>query len=104
MLPEIARGDANKVWIVPSEIGAALEGLGSVVGRLGAQATGDLGQRPAVGATSPPAMTDGMPAGDVDAAIEAAEQETEAALSEAHAEVREALEAAQQATATPDGR
>jgi len=28
MLPEIAQGDANKVWIVPSEIGKALEGLG----------------------------------------------------------------------------
>jgi regulator of protease activity HflC (stomatin/prohibitin superfamily) len=108
MLPEIARGDANKLWIVPSEIGAALEGLGSVVGRLGAQATGDSGQRPAVGATSAQAMPTEMPArmpdGDVDAAIEAAEQETEAALSEAHAEVREALEAAQQATPTPDTR
>ena len=31
MLPEIARGDANKVWIVPSELGKALEGLGRVV-------------------------------------------------------------------------
>ena len=30
MLPEIARGDANKVWIVPSELGKALEGLGNV--------------------------------------------------------------------------
>src|SRR3954452_12600918 len=29
MLPKIAEGDANKVWIVPSEIGRALEGLGS---------------------------------------------------------------------------
>jgi regulator of protease activity HflC (stomatin/prohibitin superfamily) len=28
MLPQIAQGDANKVWIVPSEIGKALEGLG----------------------------------------------------------------------------
>ena len=112
MLPEIARGDANKLWIVPSEIGAALEGLGSAVGRLGAQATGDSGPRPAVGATTAPAMPSGLPTGlptgtqdgDVDAAIEAAEQETEAALSQAHAEVREALEAAQQATATPDRR
>lgn len=31
MLPRIAEGDANKVWIVPSEIGKALEGLGSVI-------------------------------------------------------------------------
>jgi regulator of protease activity HflC (stomatin/prohibitin superfamily) len=29
MLPRIAQGDANKVWIIPSEIGRALEGLGS---------------------------------------------------------------------------
>jgi regulator of protease activity HflC (stomatin/prohibitin superfamily) len=28
MLPQIAQGDANKVWIVPSEIGKALDGLG----------------------------------------------------------------------------
>src|SRR5689334_22536462 len=27
MLPQIAQGDANKVWIVPSEIGKALEGI-----------------------------------------------------------------------------
>jgi regulator of protease activity HflC (stomatin/prohibitin superfamily) len=100
MLPEIARGDANKVWIVPSEIGAALEGLGSVVGRLGSQVTGDSARRGSVDATAVSAV----PVGDVDAAIEAAEQETEAALSEAHAEVREALEAAQQASATPDSR
>ena len=33
MLPQIAQGDANKVWIVPSEIGKALEGLGGVLRR-----------------------------------------------------------------------
>jgi hypothetical protein len=37
MLPKIAQGDANKVWIVPSEIGKALEGLGAAVGKLGGQ-------------------------------------------------------------------
>jgi regulator of protease activity HflC (stomatin/prohibitin superfamily) len=31
MLPRIAEGDANKVWIVPSEIGKAMEGLGSTL-------------------------------------------------------------------------
>ncbi|MGH3321067.1 MAG: SPFH domain-containing protein [Streptosporangiaceae bacterium] len=30
MLPEIAQGDSNKVWIVPSEMGKALEGLGGL--------------------------------------------------------------------------
>jgi regulator of protease activity HflC (stomatin/prohibitin superfamily) len=34
MLPQIAKGDANKLWIVPSEMGKALEGLGSIVGGL----------------------------------------------------------------------
>ena len=32
MLPQIAQGDANKLWIVPSEIGKALEGLGGFFG------------------------------------------------------------------------
>jgi regulator of protease activity HflC (stomatin/prohibitin superfamily) len=31
-LPKIAQGDANKLWIVPSEITKALEGLGNVLG------------------------------------------------------------------------
>jgi regulator of protease activity HflC (stomatin/prohibitin superfamily) len=34
MLPTIAQGSANKVWIVPSELNKALEGLGSAVGQL----------------------------------------------------------------------
>jgi regulator of protease activity HflC (stomatin/prohibitin superfamily) len=32
MLPNLAKGDANKVWIIPSEIGDALKGLGAMVG------------------------------------------------------------------------
>lgn len=32
MLPSIAKGDANKVWIVPSEINDALKGLGKAFG------------------------------------------------------------------------
>ena len=32
MLPQIAQGDANKLWIVPSEIGKALENFGSFFG------------------------------------------------------------------------
>jgi hypothetical protein len=34
MMPKSAAGDANKVWIVPSEIGRALEGLGSTMNQL----------------------------------------------------------------------
>lgn len=34
MLPDLAKGDANKVWVVPSELNKALEGLGSAVGNV----------------------------------------------------------------------
>jgi len=34
MLPRIAEGDANKVWIIPSEIGKALEGLGQTFSQI----------------------------------------------------------------------
>ena len=33
-LPQIAQGNANKLWIVPSEVGKALEGLGGLFGTL----------------------------------------------------------------------
>nr|MDT0659671.1 SPFH domain-containing protein [Micromonospora sp. DSM 115978] len=39
-LPQIANGQANKVWIVPAELTKALEGLGGALGGL-AQAAGD---------------------------------------------------------------
>jgi regulator of protease activity HflC (stomatin/prohibitin superfamily) len=31
-LPQIAQGSANKIWIVPSELGEALRSIGSVLG------------------------------------------------------------------------
>ena len=34
MLPQLAKGDANKMWIVPSELNDALKGLGGVVGQV----------------------------------------------------------------------
>ena len=45
MMPKIAEGDANKVWIIPSEITEALEGLGSSVHRDGRDPEG--ARRPA---------------------------------------------------------
>lgn len=33
-LPEIAQGNANKVWIVPAEMGQALQGVGSAFERI----------------------------------------------------------------------
>jgi regulator of protease activity HflC (stomatin/prohibitin superfamily) len=35
MIPQIAQGDSNKLWIVPSEIGKALEGIGGFFGTPG---------------------------------------------------------------------
>ncbi len=40
MLPQIAQGDANKVWIVPSEIGKALEGIGGFFSSVAAAPSG----------------------------------------------------------------
>lgn len=57
MLPKIAQGDANKLWIVPSEIGKALEGLGSTIGRL----SGDPTPAPASPGVTPVV---GSPGGD----------------------------------------
>jgi hypothetical protein len=47
MLPQIAQGDSNKLWIVPSEIGKALEGIGGLIG----------GARPQTVPTTPEAVT-----------------------------------------------
>jgi regulator of protease activity HflC (stomatin/prohibitin superfamily) len=33
VLPQIAQGDSNKVWIIPSEFAQALGNVGSVIGR-----------------------------------------------------------------------
>ncbi len=40
MLPQLARGEANKLFIIPSEFNQALGGLASAVGKLG-QGSGD---------------------------------------------------------------
>jgi hypothetical protein len=42
-LPQIAQGDANKMWIVPSEFSKALEGLSRLTG---AEGGGDGGDKP----------------------------------------------------------
>jgi regulator of protease activity HflC (stomatin/prohibitin superfamily) len=34
MLPKIAEGQSNKMWIIPSEIGDAIKGLGSAIGKI----------------------------------------------------------------------
>jgi regulator of protease activity HflC (stomatin/prohibitin superfamily) len=38
MLPNLARGESNKVWIIPSELNDALKGLGQIAGNVAARA------------------------------------------------------------------
>jgi regulator of protease activity HflC (stomatin/prohibitin superfamily) len=84
MMPEIAKGDANKVWIVPSEIGKALEGLGSTMNSLRGIPDDVDGPRTRVD----------MGAG----AAELSDRESDATLSRAHDEVAAAIAAAGAAT------
>jgi hypothetical protein len=86
MMPEIAKGDSNKVWIVPSEFGKALEGLGDAVGRFGS-------------GFAPGAIPiDDHAAEEVEAAAQEAAAEGEAAAAAAQEEVRRALQAAEVAS------
>ena len=55
MLPQIAQGDANKVWIVPSEIGKALEGIGGLVSSIGGQSAALPTPGPVAAPAAPPA-------------------------------------------------
>ncbi len=82
MLPSIARGDANKVWIVPSELNDALKGLGSAVGSV---------------ASGIPAMAKGefVAPPKIDVQSEIAKQNAEEQAS-AQRTVDEAIRAAQQ--------
>ncbi|MGH3470479.1 MAG: SPFH domain-containing protein [Nocardioidaceae bacterium] len=85
MLPRIAEGDANKVWIVPSEIGRALEGLGSTLGSIKGIAPETSGSNRRVDYGAP-----------VDADLPGGGGE-HGALSSAHQEVAEAIASAEAA-------
>jgi regulator of protease activity HflC (stomatin/prohibitin superfamily) len=86
MMPKIAAGDANKVWIVPSEFGKALEGLGSTMSQLqGIPAeTGGPRVRVDMGPSEPLPPT------------------ADAELSSTHADVQAAIEAARHAANPAD--
>jgi regulator of protease activity HflC (stomatin/prohibitin superfamily) len=87
MMPKIAEGDANKVWVVPSEITRALEGLGSAVHQVAGipQHTGGPRTRVDLGSSEP------------------VEQLSDKTLSGANEAVREAIAAADEAAGSPIG-
>ncbi len=83
MMPKIAEGGANKLWIVPSEIGKALEGLGSTMNDLRGipqQVEGPL-TRVDMGSAEP-ALLSGNGA-EVDSELSKANAAVEAAIAEA---------------------
>ncbi len=47
MLPQIARGDANKIWVIPSELTNALGNLGQQLGQIGGAGNGSAPVPPA---------------------------------------------------------
>jgi regulator of protease activity HflC (stomatin/prohibitin superfamily) len=59
VLPQIAQGDSNKLWIVPSELGEALKGIGGMLGRI--QPPDDGG---AAGTSTPPSSPSPEPTSD----------------------------------------
>jgi hypothetical protein len=83
MLPKIAEGDANKVWIVPSEIGRALEGLGSAIGQI-----------PGIPVESSPKMR-------VDLGTEELPVTVDRSLEETHDAVAQAIAAATESSVPP---
>jgi len=90
MLPKIAEGDANKIWVVPSEIGDALKGLGSTMSRVSGIPVETAGPRTRVDLDAEP-----DPAGGTGA--------DRSSVQDAHDEVAAAIASAEQA-ASPTSR
>ena len=83
MMPKIAEGSANKVWVVPSEITKALEGLGSSLHQVAGipQHTGGVKNRVDMGA--PPAEV-----ASADLSLSSANEEVQKAIAAAEASAR----------------
>ena len=80
MLPKLAEGDANKVWIIPSELNDALKGLGGNVGEIA------KGFGKAQGSYSAPEKVDVFE--EIAAAKRAEEAESERSVQQAIAEAQ----------------
>src|SRR5215213_5574837 len=80
MMPKIAQGDANKVWVVPSEFTKALEGLGSSIHEVAGipKQSGGVLNRVDMGSTETSALSD-----DTDRELTKANKAVEDAIAEA---------------------
>jgi len=105
MMPKIAQGDANKVWVVPSEFTKALEGLGSSIHEIAGIPKESDGPRTRVdmGTTEPPTLGG---SGALDRELSSANKAVADAIAAAeHAANpgRSSREEAADAAATPPG-
>jgi hypothetical protein len=78
-MPKIAEGDANKVWILPSEFTKALEGLGSSIHEIAGipKQSGGPRTRVDMGSSEPVALA------TTDAALSSADKAVQDAIAEA---------------------
>jgi regulator of protease activity HflC (stomatin/prohibitin superfamily) len=79
MMPKIAQGEANKVWVIPSEITKALEGLGSSVHEIAGIPKSSGGPRTRVDM----GPTETSLTATADAALSSADKAVEDAIAEA---------------------
>jgi len=86
MLPRIAEGESNKLWVIPSEIGKALEGLGSTINNLPGIPKEVDGPRHRVDMGSSEPATPGSGVGDDE--VSEANQAVAAAIAEAESAAR----------------
>ncbi|WP_407938883.1 SPFH domain-containing protein [Nocardioides sambongensis] len=84
MMPRIADGDANKLWIIPSEIGEALKGLGSTIADLPGIPTETSGPRTRVDMGPSEPITERRSDDEVSAVEAAVQQAIAEAESAAH--------------------
>ena len=95
MLPQIAQGESNKMWIVPTELTQALQGIGAALGSQPQSGTGSLDGPPVVG----------YGAEDDDLNVDEIELEDPAeALRRARAEAAGAAQEAAESTRSASGR
>ncbi len=83
MLPQLARGDSNKLWIIPSELGEALKGIGGVLGDLSPNGPGAALRSYAKTADADEVELEEPTLEDPQAALEKARREAAAASAEA---------------------
>jgi hypothetical protein len=97
-MPQIAKGDSNKVWVIPSEITKALEGLGSSIHEVAGipQKTSGLRHRVDYGSTEPAQLS-----GDIDKELSGTNKAVADAIAEAEHAANPAGDKSHQAPDAP---